>query len=120
MVPGALRAGLFGEADRGLTAPATTHMTITTEDLVRLELVLRTEAEVLRTSWPESAADGAEVKRYAARMRGKAHDLDTIADLVVGLIGDWDGLGPQVRAGYQRAVADYERAKAANAKKEAA
>jgi len=82
------------------------------DDLHRMEIMVRAQANDLRTGWPESLlADPtapAEVKAHARRRRAEADDFDQIGNLLVGLQGDWTKLGPMVRQGYVRMRREFE------------
>jgi hypothetical protein len=87
-------------------------MTLSADDLYGLEKMLRTDAHSLRVSWPESMlsdpAVPSETKAHARREIEHADHLNQVADLVAGLAGDWDKLGPMVRHSYVRQRKEYE------------
>jgi hypothetical protein len=87
-------------------------MSLTADGLYSLETMLRTDANSLRVSWPESLLSDptvpAETKAHARREREHAGQLDQVADLIAGLAGDWDKLGPMVRQSYVRQRKEYE------------
>jgi hypothetical protein len=58
-----------------------------------------------------ASAEAAEVRGYAVTLRLRADDFDMIGNLLAGLQADWDKLGPEVRAGYQRLRREYETSK---------
>jgi hypothetical protein len=84
------------------------------DDLYRLEIKARQRADDLRKDAEACAkADTAEVRAHARHLHADAGAFDMIGDLLVGLQGDWDTLGPLVRAGFIRLRAEFERRKQA-------
>ena len=82
------------------------------DDLHRMEIAVRAHANDLRVGWPESLLTDptvpAEVKAHVRRRRAEADDFDQVANLLVGLQGDWTKLGPMVRHGYLRMRKEFE------------
>ena len=86
---------------------------LSVDDLYRLELKVRTHAERLRigaSAFMESEAN--EVRAHAAIMRGEADEFDQVGNLLVGLQGNWNVVGPQVRDGYVALMAEFRKRKA--------
>lgn len=93
---------------------------LSASDLFGLELKVRTHAESLRKSAEVfSTSDVPEVRAHAAKLRQDADEFDAVGNLLVGLQGDWDRLGPLVREGYKALMAEFARRKAAAAESKA-
>lgn len=87
---------------------------LTADDLYRLEIKVRTHAERLRISADIYAtSDAPEVRGHASTVRREADEFDQIGNLLVGLQGDWDHLGPLVREGYKALMAEFAKRKTA-------
>lgn len=93
-------------------------MSLALPDLFRLEMRIRGEADRLRRRWPDEVLSNptvpAETKIYARTQREIADDFDQVGNLLVGLQGDWDRLGPSVRQGYLAAMRAYDAQKPAS------
>lgn len=85
-------------------------MALSENDLFRLEMKVRMRADRIRSE-AEIFDDGATVA-HARTLRLEADELDMVGDLLVGLQGDWDRLGPMVRDGFKRLKIEHERIKA--------
>lgn len=83
------------------------------DDLFRLEMKVRMRADRIRSE-AEAFDDTSSVPSaaHARTMRQEADELDMVGDLLVGLQGDWDRLGPMVREGFKRLKLEHERIKA--------
>lgn len=88
-------------------------MALNIDDLFRLELCVRVEAERKRKEGTDCASGSDEVQAYGARLRRDAADLDMVADLLVGCQGNWPAVAPLLRAGHIALRGEYERRKAA-------
>lgn len=88
-------------------------MALTEEGLFHIEKTVRMRADRIRSE-AEVFDDGSTPASatYARSLRTEADELDTAADLLVGLQADWERLGPVVRAGYKRLRLEHERIKA--------
>lgn len=81
-------------------------MPLTTADLARLELKVRGRALDLRKECPEGAlidpANDATVRAGYKIFLQAADDYQMIADLLLGMQGNWGKVAPLVRAGYNK------------------
>ena len=81
-------------------------MALSENDLFRLEMKVRMRADRIRSE-AEIFDDGPTVA-HARTLRLEADELDMVGDLLVGLQGDWDRLGPMVREGFKRLRQHYK------------
>ena len=89
-------------------------MSLSVDDLYRLEIKVRTHAERMRLDAAVfMASDAAEVRAHASMLLSEADEFDQVGNLLTGLQGNWDGLGPMVRAGYLALRAELEKRKTA-------
>lgn len=79
-------------------------MAFTKDGLFQLEVRYRLRALELRKDWPKADAQNPEisqpVREHTVRQNAEADDYLAMADILLGLWGDWDRLGPLLRASW--------------------
>jgi hypothetical protein len=89
-------------------------VSLSADDIYRLEIKVRFHAEHLRTAASQDGASSAPVDRaHVASLMRDADEFDQVGNLLTGLQGDWDRLGPMVRSGFIAMRAEFERRKRA-------
>jgi hypothetical protein len=84
---------------------------LSTDDLLRLEVLVRRHAEELRKSLPAEPATTPGFRAMDERTAQDARGFDAVGDLLMGLQGDWASVAPLVRRGYQHMAAGHEKLK---------